>query len=326
MNSAKQHEIPAYQDVEDASRRIAGLVLETPLVESAEVNKRLGCRLVCKCEHLQEIGAFKIRGATNAIRRLRERSISSDVATHSSGNHGAAVAAAARQDGRKAVVVMPENSVGAKVRNVEHFGGTVVFCANTQQAREDGLKHWVRQGLVPVHPYDHFDIIAGQGTAALELLRQRPGLDTLLTPVGGGGLLAGTAIAASAPGQNLKIYAAEPAGAADTAESMRLGRRVTEWQPDTMADGLRALVGELPFRIIHERVHQVLRVSEAGILQGMGLFLQHFGVLIEPSSATVIAAILEHPEVFAERHVGAIITGGNVERRSFPQFDTTTDA
>jgi len=208
---------------------------------------------------------------------------------------------------------MPEDSVPAKVENVRRFGGEVRLCPPGQRAREMGLQELVDQGLVPVHPYDDPDIIAGQGTAALELLDQVPDLDILITPVGGGGLIAGCAIVARHLDPGMRVFGAEPAGAADTAESLRRGERVTSWQPHTMADGLRALVGVLPFRVISSCVDAVLTVSEQGILAGMRLAWQHLGILIEPSSATVIAAIVEHPESFAGRHVGAILTGGNVD-------------
>ena len=195
-----------------ARARIARLVRETPVVSSADLDKQLGCRLYCKCENLQATGSFKLRGALNAVLRLREAGIAEDVATHSSGNHGAALALAAHHDGRKAHVVMPENSVTSKVRNVRRHHGEIVFCAPTHQAREAGLDRLVRLGLVPVHPYDHPDIISGQGTAALELLHQQEDLDVLMTPVGGGGLISGTAIVARALRPGISVMGAEPAG------------------------------------------------------------------------------------------------------------------
>ncbi len=311
---------PEFDDILAAYHRIHQHVRHTPVINDPQLDATLGCQLFCKCENQQEIGAFKIRGAMNAVLSLREQGITSDLATHSSGNHGAAVAAAARQDGRRAVVVMPENSLEAKVHNVRRFGGEVVFCKANQQARESGLQTLVDQGLVAVHPYDQHEIICGQGTAALELLEEHPELDILLAPVGGGGLIAGCAIAARHLRPEIRVLAAEPEGAADTAESLRRGERVTEWKPDTMADGLRAIVGRLPFQIIQQQVEAVLTVSENSILAGMELVWRHFGMLIEPSSATVIAAMVQYPENFSGCKVGVIFTGGNVDPLTFPEL------
>jgi threonine dehydratase len=311
---------PTFEQIELAHRRIARHVVKTPVISDPALNRLLGCELFLKCENLQGIGAFKIRGATNAILSLRERGIGADVATHSSGNHGAAVAAAATLDGRRAVIVMPENAVEIKVRNVQRHGGEVHLCAASQAAREAGLEQLVEQGLIPIHPYDHHAIISGQGTATLELLRQQPGLDMLIAPVGGGGLIAGSAIAARRLAPDIRVLGAEPLGAADTAESLRRGERVKNWSPDTIADGLRALVGEFTFPLIRELVDEVLTVSEAGIIAGMEQVWRTLDMLIEPSSATVIAAIMEHPERFRGQSVGAIISGGNVDLKQFPQF------
>jgi threonine dehydratase len=294
------------------------MVCRTPVVTSGELDRQLGCRIWCKCEHLQETGAFKMRGAANAVLRLREMDIDANVATHSSGNHGAALARAARLDGRLAHVVMPRNAVDAKIEAVRGQGAEVIFCEPTQSAREAGLAELVKQGLVPIPPYDHPDIIAGQGTAVLELLQEVRNLDVLLAPVGGGGLVSGSAIAAHGLDRRIEVIAAEPEGASDTAASMHQGSRVSQWQPDTVADGLRALVGVLNFQIIQAEVSRVLTVSEAGILSAMALAHDCLEMAIEPSSATVFAAIREHPEVFRGRRVGLIISGGNVDRSAYP--------
>jgi threonine dehydratase len=310
--------LPQFEDVLAARRRIGNMIRNTPVLNDPGLDRQLGCILYCKCENLQATGAFKARGALNAVRCLREAGNTRDVATHSSGNHGAALAYAAHHDGRKAHVVMPENAVEAKVRNVRRHHGEVVFCAATQEAREAGLAELVGRGLVPVHPYDDPDIISGQGTAALELLETQPDLEILVAPVGGGGLISGTAIAARNLHPDIRILGAEPAGAADTAASLRRGHRVSSWQPDTIADGLRAIVGELTFRIIAERVNAVLTVSEAGIIEGMQMVRHFLGMRIEPSSATVIAAIREHPGEFSGQRVGVIFSGGNVAADCFP--------
>jgi threonine dehydratase len=191
------------------------------VLSEATLNSELGCNLWCKCEHLQRTGAFKFRGASNAIIRLRESGVEGDVATHSSGNHGAALALAAQLDDRKAHVVMPENASGLKIEAVRRYGGEVYFCTPTQADREAGLAKLVRDGHIPIPPYDHADIIAGQGTAALELVQAHPGLEVIIAPVGGGGLIGGTAIVGHHAG--ITVFAAEPAGAADTAASMARG-------------------------------------------------------------------------------------------------------
>jgi len=213
---------------------------------------------------------------------------------------------------------MPENSVKTKVEAVRRHGGEVVFCAPNQQAREQGLAALVAKGCIPVPPYDHGHVISGQGTAAIEMSEQIPGLDTVLTPVGGGGLISGSAIAARALIPNVTVLGAEPEGAADTALSLRQGKRVESFPVNTIADGLRAIVGVLNFAIISENVDKVITVSEAGIIEAMALVWQRFRMLIEPSSATVVAAVLASPGDFAGRRVGAIISGGNVDLDHLP--------
>ncbi len=309
---------PDFADIQAAAGRIDGLVRHTPVLNDHGLDRVLGCQAWLKCENRQETGAFKLRGASHAIARLRETGDTRDVATHSSGNHGAALALAASRDGRQAHVVMPENAVRSKMESVRRNGGEVILCESTQAARENGLARLVAKGMVPVPPYDHPDIIAGQGTVALELIESLDVIDILITPIGGGGLLAGCAIAARAMRPNVTIYGAEPAGAADAHASLRRGERVTEWQPDTIADGLRAVVGGLNFMIIKELVEDILLVSESGIVDAMKLVWMHLGMPIEPSSAVVIAALLEHRERFRDARVGVVVSGGNVDLTLFP--------
>ena len=304
-------DIPDFTEIHLAQARISDWVRLTPVLRDPGLDRQLGCNLYCKCENLQRTGTFKFRGASNAISRLREDGIEGDVATHSSGNHGAALALAAKLDGRKAHVVMPENSVVMKIASVRRYGGIVHFCAPTQQSREDELAILVEDGKIPVPPYDHADIIAGQGTAALELIREVPTLEQVITPIGGGGLISGTAIAVGSTGQ--QVYGVEPEGAADTVASLEQGERVKNWTPDTIADGLRAIIGERNFTVIRNEVRQVFTVSDEDIRRAMYLFWQELRLVIEPSSATVVAAIRNHPEVFAGKKVGAIISGGNID-------------
>jgi threonine dehydratase len=318
MANTSAEQIPTIADILAARQRIDGKIRTTPVLSEPVVNEILDCELWLKCENLQRTGAFKFRGASNAIARLTELGLEGDVATHSSGNHGAALALAASNHGRRAWIVMPDNSVGTKVEAVERNGGNIIFCKPRQQDREKGLAELVARGCIPIPPYDHVDIICGQGTVAVEFAEQCNDLDIVLAPVGGGGLISGVAIAAKSMLPSVTVIGAEPEGAADTAYSLEQGKRVDEFPIDTIADGLRAIVGVLNFNIIHKQVDKVLTVSESGIRDAMALIWRHFRMVIEPSSATVIAAISEYPEAFAGRKVGAVISGGNVDLEQLP--------
>jgi threonine dehydratase len=310
MNPTAEVDLPDIADIHCAHARIRGSIRVTPVLNEPMLDETLGCRLFCKCENLQRTGAFKFRGASNAIACLAEGGVIGDVATHSSGNHGAALALAARLDGRVAHVVMPENSSPMKIDAVRNYGGQVHFCSPSNQARATELEKLVQSGMIPVHPYDDVRIIAGQGTASLELEQEVPTIEQVITPLGGGGLVSGTAIATKSWGVN--VFAVEPEGAADTVASLERGRIIKDFTPDTIADGLRALVGVRNFRIIRESVTQVLTVSDDEIRRAMVLFWQKMKILIEPSSATVIAALIRYPEIFSGHKVGAIISGGNI--------------
>lgn len=311
MQHPPVEDIPDIADIHLAQARIRAQVRLTPVVNDSGLDDALGCRLYCKCENLQRTGAFKFRGASNAIARLRESGNEGNVATHSSGNHGAALALAARLDGRSAHVVMPENSSRMKIEAVREYGGHVHFCAPTNEARAAELEKLVEAGMIPIHPYDNADIIAGQGTAALELEQAVPALEQVITPIGGGGLISGTAIAVRAWG--VAVYGVEPEGAADTVASLQQRAIVDSFKPDTIADGLRAIVGRRNFQVIRQEVRQVLTVSDDDIREAMLLAWRTLRLLIEPSSATVIAAVRNHTELFGGRKVGAIISGGNID-------------
>lgn len=318
MNGHTELLAPEFANLQMTARRIAGLITHTPVLHDPGLDKDLGCQAWLKCENFQETGSFKLRGASNAIARLSEAGDRRDVATHSSGNHGAALALAARRDGRKAHVVMPRNSVRAKLEAVRTLGAQVTLCEPNLDAREEGLALLVAQDRIPIPPYEHPDIIAGQGTAAMELIEFMGDIDILIAPIGGGGLLAGCAIAARALRPGITIFGAEPAGAADAHESFCRGERVSHWQPNTIADGLRAVLGGLNFRIIRERVDDILLVDETDIVEAMRLVRRQVGMTIEPSSAVAIAAIRQHPDLFRDARVGVVITGGNVDLAQFP--------
>lgn len=313
--------LPDIQELEAARNRIRGLVDITPVRRSDALDAALGCQAWLKCENLQPTGAFKVRGASNAVARLRESGDLGDVATHSSGNHGAALARAARLDGRRAHVVMPSNAVPAKIASVKAEDGIVVTCEPGQAPREAGLAALVAAGLTPIPPYDHPDIIAGQGTTALEFFEQVGGLDCMIAPLGGGGLMAGTAIATRARRPGTRVIAAEPAGAADAHASYEAGSRVEAWSPDTVADGLRALVGVSNFDIIRRDVDAILLADDEAIVDAMRLVFDTTGLKIEPSAAVPIAVIRGDPKSFTGQHVGVIISGGNYDPALFPWLE-----
>lgn len=304
-----------YPNPAAALARIAGLIHRTPIMQSRSLNALTGLNLVFKCEHLQRTGSFKFRGASHAVARLPGDC--PGVATHSSGNHGAALAAAAAARGFSADVVMPENSVADKIAAVRAYGGTVHFCAPDQAAREAGLAGLIERGKVAIPPYDHDDIIAGQGTAALEFLAQAADLDCLVAPIGGGGLLSGSVLAAARISPDVQVIGAEPAGADDAARSLAAGQRVDRHRPETMADGLRALIGQRTFEILAGFSTPVLTVSEDQIIEAMELIWRHLKQVVEPSGAVPLAAVLAHREQFRGGHfrgrrVGIILSGGNL--------------
>lgn len=312
-------------DPAEALARIEPLIQRTPVLRNRTLSEAGGCELIFKCEHLQETGSFKLRGASHAVARLVDDGYKTSnhpcpgVATHSSGNHGAALAAAARARGLEAHVVMPENSVRTKVDAVRRYGGQVHFCAPTQAAREQGLAEWVKQGYVPIPPYDHDDIIAGQGTLAVEFLRQVEDLDILVAPIGGGGLLAGITLAVARSSRPIRVIGAEPAGADDAMRSLAAGAQIQDHHPDTIADGLRALVGRRNLAILAAHQIEVLIVSDEQILQAMQRLWTELKQVIEPSGAVALAAVLNHPEVFASRKVGVVLSGGNLDVQPFFQ-------
>lgn len=316
MPDEPKQDLPDVTDVHLARARIRHQIGATPVLRSPELDEWAGCKLAVKCENLQRTGSFKFRGASNAVLCLDEDEDGaggrqkSAVATHSSGNHGAALALAARLSGRQAHVVMPDDSVPAKIEAVKRFGGTVHFCKPTHQSRADGLAALVDRGMLAIHPYDKREIIAGQGTCALELLGDDPGVEILLAPIGGGGLVSGCALAARS--QGVKVIGVEPEGAADTAASFERGKRVSEWEPHTIADGLRALVGVQTFELIRTLVSKILTVNDDELRAAQAVAWKHLRMVIEPSSATVLAAVSRYREVFAGKHVGVIISGGNV--------------
>jgi len=303
-----------YQAVRAAAARIRPLVRRTPVLSDERLSEQLGGQVYFKCENLQLGGSFKLRGATNAVQSLAADVASSGVATHSSGNHGTALAIAARRRGITAVIVMPRNSSAVKIDAVRREGAEIVLCEPGRVARESALADLLRtRKLEVVHPYDDERVIAGQGTAALEFLEQQPGLELLLAPVGGGGLLSGTAIAAKALNPAIRVVGAEPDQADDACRSFRSGERVLLDAPETIADGLRASLGVHNFAIIRRLVDDMVSVSEAAIMAATRLVLECLKVLIEPSAAVPVAALLEKRLDARGARVGIILSGGNLD-------------
>jgi len=302
-----------------AHERIRPHVHRTLVLTSSRLNQASGASLFFKCENFQKIGAFKARGATNAVFSLDEATARRGVATHSSGNHGAAVARAAKLRGIPAQIVMPSNSAKVKIRAVESFGARVVFCEPTEEAREAVCADVIaKTGATLIHSFENPDVIAGQGTAAVELLEDVPDLDLVMCPVGGGGLLAGTAIAAKSMRPDIKVIAAEPENADDAALSFRAGRVIHTEKKFTIADGLRTNVGEPNFAIIKRYGDDIVTVSEDAIIFAMRAIWETMKIIVEPSAAVPFAAIQARKIDVAEQRVGIILTGGNVDLESLP--------
>jgi threonine dehydratase len=311
--------IPGFEEVLAASVSISSFIHRTPVLTSRQLNSISGGRLFFKCENFQKVGAFKFRGATNAVINLTDEQRRRGMVTHSSGNHAAALAHAAVSRGVKAFIVMPSSAPEVKKRAVAGYGAMITFCEPTLEAREAAAAEIIsREGATLVHPYDNFFIIAGQGTAALELMTEQPALDAIIAPVGGGGLLSGTAITARHLKPGIRIYGAEPLLADDASRSFRTGVIQPALKPSTIADGLLTSLCERTFTVIRDNVDDILTVTEASIINAMLLVWERMKIVIEPSSAVALAAVLDYKPLFAGKNVGIIISGGNVDLKKLP--------
>jgi threonine dehydratase len=312
-------DLPDFAAIRAAHERIAPYVRLTPVMTSEALDDLLGARLFLKCESFQKVGAFKARGACNAVFSLPEEVARRGVVTHSSGNHGAALAYAAQQRGIPAHVVMPDNAPRVKIANVESFGAKVHFCAPNVLAREATCAEVERStGAVLVHPYDSVAVIAGQGTAALELLHAHPDLEAVVAPVGGGGLISGTAIATHGMDPRIAVYGAEPAGADDASRGFASGRVEPMNNPQTIADGLRSTVSERTLGAMRAHLKAIATCSEGAIVAAMRAVWERAKIVIEPSSAVPLAAMLEGTLDLRGKRVGVVITGGNVDLDRLP--------
>ncbi|HYJ04424.1 MAG TPA: pyridoxal-phosphate dependent enzyme [Chthoniobacterales bacterium] len=308
-----------YAAILAAHERIRPHIHRTPVLTSSRLDAASGASLFFKCENFQKVGAFKARGATNAVFALDEAAAQRGVATHSSGNHAAALSRAASLRGIAAHIVMPSNAPKVKVRAVEGYGGRIVFCEPNQRAREVACAKVIAEtGATLIHPFENEDVMAGQGTAGVELMEEIADLDLVLCPVGGGGLLCGTAVAVKTIRPDTKVIATEPAGASDAAESFHQGRLVYQEQKKTIADGLLANLGAINFGLVQRHVDDVVTVSEEAIVAAMRAIWETMKIVIEPSAAVPYAAVLEKGIDVGGKRVGLIVTGGNVDLDVLP--------
>jgi len=311
--------LPTFDDIKEAHERIQPYIHRTPVLTSESVNRLLGAELFFKCENFQKVGAFKFRGACNAVFSLTEEEASKGVGTHSSGNHAAAVALASRLRGIKARIVMPVTAPDIKKKAVAGYGAEITYCAPTLEARETTLQKLIDDyGITEIHPYNNFRVISGQGTAAKELIEDVRDLDIVMTPVGGGGLLSGTALSAKALLPDCRVIAAEPAGADDAYRSFRAGHIIPSTNPNTIADGLLTSLGEMNFAIIQQSVDDIVAVSEEAIVEAMRMIWERMKIIIEPSSAVPVAALLEKKIQPDGQKIGIILSGGNVDLGKLP--------
>ncbi len=311
--------IPTYSDIQVARRNIMKYAHRTPVLTNRQVNERAGCEVVFKCENFQKGGAFKFRGACNTVLQLSDEQAAKGVATHSSGNHAQAIALAAKIRGIEAYIVMPENAPEVKKRAVRGYGAEITFCKPTLEAREATLEKVTEQtDAAFIHPYNHPDIIAGQGTTAMELLKECPALDAILAPVGGGGLVSGTAIAADRIAPETKVIGCEPELADDAYRSFKTGALQPVKRVDTVADGLRTSLGELSFACIQQYVDDIVTVSEKQIVEAMRFIWERMKIIVEPSSAVPVAALFSDKIEAKDERIGIIISGGNVDLENLP--------
>jgi threonine dehydratase len=319
MTSHSKLKVPNLVDVDEAAERICESIHHTSVCTSQSINKIAGAEIYFKCENLQKAGAFKARGATNAVLALADEAAARGVATHSSGNHAAALARAAALRGVSSKIVMPRTSPRVKIAAVRGYGAEITFCEPTLAARESALAEVIAaSGATFIHPYNDWRVVAGQGTAARELLAQVPNLEIVMAPVGGGGLLSGTAIAAADYSPGVEVIGAEPAGADDAYRSLQLGYIVPSLNPSTIADGLLTSLGELTFSVLRSHQVSILRVSDSATVTAMRYIMERMKLVVEPSAAVPLAAVLEHQSQLAGKRIGIILSGGNVDLQALP--------
>jgi threonine dehydratase len=313
--------MPTLADIQAAHSRIKPFIHQTPVMSSQLLNNLFDCELFFKCENFQKVGAFKFRGATNAMLQLSDEEKKNGVVAHSSGNHAAALAHAATINGVKAYIVMPENAPEVKKNAVKGYGADITFCAPTLKSREETTNKIIdKTGAALIHPYDNFNVICGQGTAVIELLDVEPLLDIIIAPIGGGGLMSGTVTASKGISPGINVYGAEPVNADDACKSFYSGRLMPSVNPLTVADGLLTSLCERTFNIITKNVDNIFTVNEESIIECMLLVWERMKIIIEPSSATTLAVIKENRQIFKGKKTGLMISGGNVDFRKLPFY------
>jgi threonine dehydratase len=311
--------IPGLRDIIFSYNRIKTWAHKTPVMNSSLVNELAGCRVFFKCENFQKTGSFKFRGASNVVLQLPENLSQNGVSTHSSGNHAQALALAANLQGIKSYIVMPENAPDVKRNAVKAYGGNVISCKPGLSSREETLANVTRDTRAFfIHPYNNFDIISGQATAAYEFIGEIPLLDSIIAPVGGGGLLSGTCLAAHYLNPGIKVYGAEPAGASDAFKSLQAGKIIPSEHPETLADGLLTSLGEKTFPVLRDHVERIILVSDEEIINAMRIIWERLKIIVEPSGAVPFAALLQEKNAFKGRNTGIIISGGNVNISQLP--------
>ncbi len=312
-------ELPTLKEIKSVAEKIKPFIHRTPVMTSTGINEQVDAELYFKCENLQKVGAFKFRGATNAVMSLTKDEAAKGVATHSSGNHAAALTLAAKNRGIAGHIVMPRTAPEIKKKAVAAYGAEITFCEPTLQSREENLEKVVEKtGAVFIHPFNNMQVIKGASTACLELLEDIPDLDMVIAPVGGGGLLSGTAISASLLNPEIKVVGAEPAGADDAFRSLETGKIQPSVNPNTIADGLLTSLGNITFEIIRSRVYKILTVEDELIIEAMRLIWERMKIIVEPSSAVVLAVLLKNKELIRSKKIGLILSGGNVDLNHLP--------
>lgn len=310
---------PGIEAINEAAKRIAPYIHHTPVLTSLSINGILNSQLYFKCENFQKVGAFKYRGATNAIHQLSPTQLQNGVATHSSGNHAQALALAAKIKNIEAYIVMPANAPKIKKDAVIGYGANVIECEPTLEAREATLNQVIKDKKAHfIHPYNNFNIIEGQATAAKELIEDAPNLDYLIAPVGGGGLLSGASLSVKYFSPNTRTIGAEPTGADDAYRSFKAGEIIPSINPDTIADGLLTSLGSLTFPIIKAYVEKIITVKDSVTIEAMKLIWQRMKIIVEPSAAVPLAVIMDNPHIFNGKKIGIILSGGNVDFDNLP--------
>ncbi len=310
---------PSIEDIQKAADRIKPYAHQTPILTCSALDHLIGAEIYFKCENFQKVGAFKFRGATNAVFSLMEKEAANGVATHSSGNHAQALALAAQIRGIKAHIVMPNNAPDVKVNAVKSYGADITFCEATLKAREATLSQILdKTGAIFIHPYNDLRIIAGQATCAMEILNRLSDLDYIMTPVGGGGLLSGTAVGTFYRAPNIRVLGAEPERADDAFRSFKSGQLIPSENPKTIADGLLTSLGDITFPIILNHVSDILTVSEINIIKAMRFIWERMKIIVEPSAAVPFGSLLQHREYFKNKRICIILSGGNVDLNHLP--------